>query len=217
MDGQLTKTPTSKIDQGIGFAVDAATLAAQIDRLGQVAALAMPLLDEPTRRRFLLEADKLTYRRARSTVGEGANAVHQDFELCYDIPAESPFHALAEAFQSLTLVAMESLPSPPFGRTFCYNDRIVQRYNPGEEGITPHRDHIAYECLVALIILENGGHFLTCAARDGLDAEEVHCPLGGVILMRGPGYADRRDRPFHLLRDIDRPRISYGLRYDIRK
>ena len=42
-------------------------------------------------------------------------------------------------------------------------------------------------------------------------------PAGGLILMRAPGFAGLRDRPFHMLSDIQETRIGVGIRQDIEK
>jgi hypothetical protein len=34
--------------------------------------------------------------------------------------------------------------------------------------------------------------------------------------MRAPGFAGRRDRPFHFLRDVTQARLALGLRHDLR-
>ncbi len=214
--GQYHATMTDGISP-IGFVATPEILAQAISRLGRVDGLAIPLLDEGTRRFFRAAANQLPYRRAREVVGVGEQAVRQGFDLCFGLPDETPFHDLAAAFEDLTLAALALLKPSPIPLPFSYNDLVVQRYNPGDEGITPHRDHIAYRGLVALIILEMGGRFLTCPDRSGAESAEVTCPPGGVILMRAPGFEGRRDRPFHHLRDIAETRVSFGLRYDVRK
>jgi hypothetical protein len=34
--------------------------------------------------------------------------------------------------------------------------------------------------------------------------------------MRAPGFAGRRDRPFHYLSDVTQTRLALGLRHDLR-
>jgi len=104
---------------------------------------------------------------------------------------------------------------PPVACPFRFNDLIVQRYEPGALGITPHRDHRRYEGLIAVIPLSGAARFLLCANRSGDAAREVPAPPGSLVLMRGAGFAGRSDRPFHMVRDIGRRRLSLGLRHDV--
>jgi len=99
-------------------------------------------------------------------------------------------------------------------RPFRFNDLVIQRYERGELGITAHRDHLRYKGLIAVIPLSGGARFFVCADRTGNAAREVPAPPGSLVLMRGPEYAARHDRPFHFVRDITRRRLSLGLRYD---
>ncbi len=39
---------------------------------------------------------------------------------------------------------------------------------------------------------------------------------GDLLLMRAPGFAGRRDRPFHYLSDVTQTRLALGLRHDLR-
>jgi hypothetical protein len=193
----------------------AEALGTAIDRLAAEDALSLPVLSEPLRAYLLEESAHLTYRPARPVVGRGDKAVFQDFELCMSFAEASPFRTFARALDRLTWAALagrEELLQPGF----TYNDLIVQRYEPGCAGITPHRDHIAYEGLVSLVILSGEADFLICADRAGTGEREIASPEGSLLLMRGAGFAGLRTRPFHLLRNVRTRRVSFGLRYDIR-
>ena len=121
--------------------------------------------------------------------------------------------ALTRDPASAALAGREHLVEP----CFIYNDLIVQRYEPGCVGITPHRDHIAYEGLVSLVILSGEAEFGICADRAGHGGREIASPEGCLLLMRGAGFAGLKTRPFHLLRNVRTRRVSFGLRYDRRK
>jgi len=177
-------------------------------------AASLPLLDLPARRRLTAATARLAFRPAIPTVGEGANVVYQEFELCMTFPPTSLFVGFASALERLVDAALARLPSPPVRRPFRFNDLVVQRYERGALGITAHRDHIRYEGLIALIPLSGTARFFVCADRAGTAAREIPAPPGSLILMRGPDFAGRRDRPFHFVRDISKRRLSLGLRYD---
>ena len=106
--------------------------------------------------------------------------------------------------------------SPPLSPPFQFNDRVLQRYAVGARGISPHRDHIRYQGLVAIVVLSGSGRFYVSPDRSGQDAREIPAPAGHAILMRAPGFAGRRTRPFHGLDRVDRRRLTIGLRYDAR-
>lgn len=192
-----------------------AALALALARLELEDSLALDLLDEDLRLSLLRAADALPYREARPIVGEGDRAVHQDFEICMTFPEPSIFGDFARALESLTNQALALMPRPPLAQV-RYNDLAIQRYQPGSQGITPHRDHIRYQGLVALVILAGEARFFVCADRGGAGAREIPSPPGGLVLMRAPGYAGAKTRPFHMLKDVTSYRVSLGLRYDTR-
>ena len=198
------------------FLCSAAELAAAIDRLRDEGALSLPLIPEAACRTLLQASKALVYRAARPAVGAGMHSVTQDFDLCYDIPGGSPFGAFAADLTELTNQAFNLLVPRPYEGGFSYNDLIVQRYPPGSLGISPHLDHLRYEGLVSLVILAGDGRFMVCEDRSGENAREIPSPSGCLLLMRAPGLHGRRDRPFHFLTDVTTPRLSFGLRYDVR-
>jgi hypothetical protein len=196
------------------FAATPAALARAIERLADEDAVSVPLLEAPARRRLTAATARLSFRPATPVIGAGANAVHQEFTLCMRIPRGSLFVAFAAALEQHMDAALASLAAPPVARPFRFNDLIVQRYEPGALGITPHRDHRRYDGLIAVIPLSGAARFLLCADRSGDSPREVPAPPGSLVLMRGAGFAGRSDRPFHLVRDISRRRLSLGLRHD---
>lgn len=198
------------------FALDLeAELAAGLDRLRSEQAVSLPLLGAADRRALTGQAERLAYRRATPMIGEGERAVRQDFELCMTIAPGSPFHALAAVLERQVARALARLEPPPLSAPARFNDLIVQRYAPGALGITPHRDHLRYRDLVAIVTLAGRARFFLCADRSGRDAREVPIPPGSLLLMRAPGFAGRRDRPFHMLSEVSKTRIALGLRHDV--
>lgn len=191
-------------------------LAAALARVGAEGAASLPFLAEATRRRLVAAAEGLAFRAARPVIGEGERAVMQDFEICMPVPADSPYHALAAALGRLVDAALARLEPPPLSRPFVFNDVVVQRYPAGSFGITAHRDHVKYVGLVALVPLSGAARFLLSADRAGHGAREVPSPSGCLLLMRAPGFAGARERPFHLVREVRETRLSLGLRHDAR-
>lgn len=176
----------------------------------------LPLLDEATRLALLRSTEGLRYRPARPLVGPAGREVRQDFELTMDIPDPHPLRVLAAELTELILAAAATLDPDPLPRGLLLNDLIVQRYGAGSGGITPHRDHIRYVGLVALVTLQGRARFLLCDDRSGANPRPVGLEPGGLTLMRAPGFAGREDRPFHCVIEVTEPRVSLGLRHDTR-
>ena len=197
------------------FELSAAELGRAVSGLPGEDAVSLPFVSEDLRRFLLQESALLPYRPARPTVGKDERTVYQDFELCMTFDAQSPFREFARALDRLTNAAVQhagfDLDTP-----FSFNDLIVQRYMPGSGGITPHRDHVRYVGLVALVILAGDADFYLCGDRDGSDAKFIDSPEGCLLLMRGAGFAGLKTRPFHMLKNIRSFRVSFGLRHDTR-
>jgi hypothetical protein len=201
------------------FSAGAERLAEAIEALREVEALALPFLTEPARLHLLGESERIGYRPARPTVGPPERQVIQDFEVALDFPRfppESPFSRFARLFEELTAEALARLDPPPYGRRLIYNDVMVQRYAAGCRGITPHRDHLRYEGLVALFPLSGQARYCLCADREGSDPIEIPTAPGDLILMRGWGLHVFTERPFHFLDRVTKDRVSLGLRYDVK-
>ncbi len=189
-------------------------LAESLRRLPEEDALSLPLLGESECRRLSTAAGALPFRTATPVIGEGERAVLQDFDLCEKIPPNGPFHALAAALERRLAAALARLADPPLAELPPLNDLILQRYPAGSAGITPHRDHIRYRALVAIVTLAGRDPLFVCAERSGHDAREVPMPAGSLLLMRAPPFAGRRDRPFHFLKRVTEERLSLGIRHD---
>ncbi len=193
-----------------------AELAGALARLKREPAVALPFLDARARRRLIGATSRLRYRPARPVIGAGGKAVRQDFELCMAIPETSLLRAFAARLEAMLNAALAHLEPRPLARPLHLNDAIVQRYPAGSFGITAHRDHIRYQDLVALVTLSGAARFCLCDDRAGGNARELPCPPGHLLLIRAPGFGGGRDRPFHFLDRVTRPRLSLGLRHDTR-
>lgn len=191
-------------------------LAAALDRLRGLDALALPWISAAAAQPYLEAADTLTYREARPVVGSGDKEVRQDFEVCMDIPAASPFHRFAQALEADLKAAAALLEPNPLPGGFTLDDLIVQRYPVGCRGITPHVDHVRYQGLVAIIVFGGRGLFETLADRQGNDPKRVETAPGDLLLMAAPGFDGEQRRPFHRLSEVTEKRVILGLRWDTR-
>ena len=150
--------------------LDADTLVA---RLREEQALAMPALTPATCEALLTEARSLAWRPARAVVGSPPNEVRQAMEMCTGLPADGLFQRLANDWQGLWQRAIACLPASPFEGELIFNDRMLQRYEPVDVGITPHRDRVGYRNLVCLFVLCGEGRFCVSEDRSGAGAREI--------------------------------------------
>ncbi len=194
--------------------VDRAALASALTTCAVEGAAALPVLCEAERMRLVATAENLSWRSARTVVGEDERQVFQDFDLAEDFPDHSPYREVAGLIDAAIAEAARRLSPNPLPEGFHINDLILQRYAPGSRGITPHRDHLRYRGLVALVILSGDGRFCVCDDRRGSGAREISAGPDDLLLMRAPGLAGASERPFHFLDRITVARLSFGLRWD---
>jgi hypothetical protein len=177
-------------------------------------ALSLPLLNEALRRELLAEAESAAFRPARESIGEGDRIVYQRMEVCNRFPEASSFIMLRDEFQVLWDASLSVRSNSPFESPVQFNDLMLQRYAPGEVGITPHRDRSGYRNIICLFVLAGRGRFAVCADRSGRNAREIANAPGDVILIRAAGFLASSARPFHFVCDIVEPRYVFGLRHE---
>lgn len=183
-----------------------------LDRLLSVGAVSVRLLDERFRLALLQEAMNYPYRPEDEIVGSGDKMVRQQMGSFETFPEDSRFFLLKNAFQSLLEANLAGLETYPFETPLNFNSMVLQKYEPGSVGITPHRDHLSYINLVCVFNIGGRGRFFLCADRSGRDAREISAAPGTVILMRSPGLLGLKDRLFHYVSDIEETRYTFGLR-----
>jgi len=205
------------LDQSCAVIADGEALADAIARLEREDALALPWLARDTCAALIETTRTLPFRKARSVVGEGDRTVHQDFDICMPVWAGHPLHRLRQETESVLQTGLATLGQAVLPEPLWLNDLVVQRYSPGSTGITPHRDHVRYVGLVAIVLLAGDGAFSVCDDRSGAGDRLVDARPGDLILMRAPGLFGRRDRPFHQLKSVTRERLTVGLRHDSTK
>ena len=197
--------------------LDLLEVSSSISTLPRVGAVACPCLDVSEANALVSVVDQLEYRPAKAITGSDNAPVYQDFDLCYDIPSG---HSLWEFAQVLEQVLTSALAGAEVDSE-CYplrlNDLIVQRYPPGCAGITPHRDHVRYGFLIAIILLTGDGYFGICDDRQGNESREIDFKPGDLLLMGGPGLIPNFRRPFHFVNGVTDWRRTIGLRYDTHK
>jgi hypothetical protein len=190
-------------------------LADSLRRVERDGAATVPALSSASQTALAGVADQLSFRTARSVVGSGDRAVTQSFEIVDDVPETGPLaEVAAELAQRLNAVLARD--DTPACAAIAFNDRVVQRYPPGDVGISPHKDHVRYVHLVVNLVLRGAGRFYVCPERSFEGALEIPGSAGDALIMRAPGFAGSDHRPFHAIGAVAPERLVLGLRQDAR-
>lgn len=190
--------------------LDTASILKDLSSLG---ATSIRLLDEDFRVALLKEAQDYTYEPEDEIVGSGGRVVRQQLSSFEDFSEDSDYILLKNSFQDLLEERLARLETYPFEMALGFNSMVLQRYEEGSIGITPHRDGLSYINLVCVFVIGGQGSFYVCSDRSGNDSIEIDASPGNVIFMRAPGFLGSEDnRPFHYVTDIREPRYTFGLR-----
>ncbi len=184
-----------------------------LEELSSVGATYVKILNEGFRVSLLREAEAYIYRPEDEMVGSGDSLVRQQLSTFDDLSDGSGFVLLKDSFQDLLEQRLAGLDTYPFETPLSFNSMVLQRYEEGSIGITPHRDGSRFINLVCVFVIGGQGRFYICSDRSGRDAREIDASVGNVVLMRAPGLFGCRDnRPFHYVADIRKTRYTFGLR-----
>ena len=185
-----------------------------LDRLEREDAIALPALTPAYRAWLMEEARAAPFREARPLVGRGERLVRQRMGVHDGFGSDSRFRDLTGHYQAVWDVWLASVAPRPFESPLLFNDLMLQVYEPGETGITPHMDRTAYRNLICLFVLEGRGRFGVCEDRSGRGTRIVAHEPGDVVLTRAPGFRGSDHRPFHFLDRITERRYVFGLRHE---
>ena len=180
--------------------------------LATVGVASVPLLTEAAQRLLQCEAEHLAYRPKSGTVGKDDAVVHEEYSVCDAFAASSPFTDLRAATQLLFDRQLAEVEPYPFTSRLQFNAMVLQRYEPGQLGITPHRDRLSSINLICIYTLAGQGQFYRCADRQGTDTVAIDTTPGNAILLRAPGFLGSQARPFHTIGNIRSTRYSFALR-----
>ncbi len=180
--------------------------------MSNFSSVSIPILSQDFRTSLLAEAKKVSLRSCRESIGTGPNVVYQRMLLQDNINPSGLFGLLVKEFQLLFNEAIQGLNL--FTDEVVFNDWILQKYELGEVGITPHRDRIDYRHVVCLFVLAGKGRYCVSEDRLRLNEQEIANLPGDVVMMPAPGYIGLQQRPFHYLEKITEERYVFGLRHD---
>ncbi len=175
----------------------------------------MPLLSEAARLELLQEAIHYCYVDETGVVGTSDRLVKKEYSSFRAFLEPSLYRSLTAEFQALMDEALSAKANYPFTIPLQFNSMVLQRYEPGQLGITPHRDRYSAINLVCIFNISGQGQFYLCGDRMGTNSFEIDSTPGNVIFLRAPGFLESDERPFHYVTNIRSTRYSFGLRQRI--
>ncbi len=175
-------------------------------------ATSVPLLTDRAQQALLAEAMHFRYQREAELVGRGDRVVRQELASFAAFPADSSFLQLRAVLQDRLERELAACQPYPFDVPLQFNSLVLQKYDAGSLGITPHRDGKRYVNLICVVVLAGHGRFFVCEDRSGRGAHQVGAAPSMAIFMRGPGFRGSQDRPFHYVSEIGETRYTFGLR-----
>lgn len=176
--------------------------------LAGVGACSVPVLGEPERERLLAEARGYAYRPRQEVAGK----VRQQLATFDDFSPDSAFLVLRDELRDALDASFAELPRYPFDTPLSFDELVLQKYDPGSIGITPHRDRSAYINLVCVVTLAGRARFYVASDRAATDPVSIDASPGTAILMRAPGFHPARPRPFHAVDRVEGPRFVAAMR-----
>lgn len=177
--------------------------------------VSVPLLKEPIRHALQHEAEHYPYEPEIKEIGSADRLVKTEYSACKTFLDSSLYVALRQEFQTLMERSLTELPVYPFAVPLQFNSMVLQRYHPGQLGITPHRDSLRAINLVCIFNISGQATFYRCDDRQGTNSIAIDTTPGNVIFMKAPGFLGSDDRPFHYVTNIQSTRYSFGLRQRI--
>ena len=194
------------------FCVSHSHLAGAISTLEYLNAASVPVLSEQFRRALLKEANSYSMRPVRETMGKPGNLVKQKMNVQSELNPDGLFGELATKFQDFFNQSVSQCGF--FDGKAIFNDWMLQKYDVGSYGITPHRDRTDYRYIICLFVIEGQGRFYVSNDRQKNGQREIANLPGDVILLPAPGFKGMKERPFHYLEEITEERVVFGLRHD---
>ncbi len=194
------------------FILDDFDITKILEELSSKGATSVRILSEDFRMSLLKEGEGYTYKPEDGIVGSGDRIVRQQMGSFNDFSGGSKYMLLKNSFQALLDGCLGDLVDYPFETGLSFNSMVLQKYEKGSLGITPHRDGLSYINLVCVFNIGGQGRFFICSDRSGRDAREIDASPGNVVLIRAPGFFGPKDRPFHYVTGIQETRYIFGLR-----
>lgn len=194
------------------FTLDDFDITKILEDLSSIGSTSVRILNEDFRMALLKEAEGCTYNPEEEIVGSKDRIVRQQMGSFNNFSDRSNYILLKNSFQAWFDGCVAELDNYPFETPLSFNSMVLQRYEKGSLGITPHRDGLSYINLVCVFRIGGRGRFFLCSDSSGRDVRQINAPLGNVVLIRAPGFFGSKDRPVHYVTDIQETRYTFGLR-----
>ncbi len=187
-------------------------MAAVLAALSRDGAVSVPLLAQSATVSLAAAAERCSYQPEVKTVGAADRIVKTEYSACEQVADVGLYAEFQRAFQALLDESFQKIDPYPFSSKLALNSLVLQRYEPGQLGITPHRDSLGAVNLIAIVNLSGVAEFYRCDDRQGANAVQLDTTPGNVIFLRAPGFLSTVVRPFHFVTGIRSIRYSLGLR-----
>lgn len=194
--------------RGLFSDFNAQTITYQIDKEGGTSI--SNFLNENVRLSLLEELKHLKFTKQPEKFGN--YAVEQAFSAIASFGDSSIFQEIENELQEFLEIKFLTCDPYPLQSKLLFSDIAVQRYPPGQVGISAHRDGKSFINLVAVIVLEGRSRFCFCDNRAGLNTRPIHNEAGSLILMRAVGFLGKDIQPFHFVDQITEQRTTFALR-----
>lgn len=104
----------------------------------------------------------------------------QQIRSCSSFPVNTQYNNLKVAFQNLLNLHLRRLDTYPFATKLEFNSLVLQKYELGYIGITPHRDRLSSINLICIFNIGGRGKFCLYADRSGNQAKTINSSLGSM-------------------------------------
>ncbi len=178
---------------------------------------AFPLVNHECCQKMLAAVNNLPFRACTPVVGPKGKEVEQDFEIAMNFDQASILDDYQAAFEKQINQAFALMEPSPYALPFSFNDKAALVYKEGSKGITPHRDLLCFEAIIAILTLSGEAGFYICDDREKNNSRRYSAEPGVMILMRGRNFAGLEERPYHYVEGVSKERIGYGLRYNVKE
>ncbi|WP_085904406.1 hypothetical protein [Kiloniella majae] len=178
---------------------------------------AFPLVDSEGCEKMLAAVKELSFRACTPVVGPKGKEVEQDFQIAMNFDQPSVLDEYQTALEEQINQAFSLMQPSPYPQPFSFNDKAALIYKEGSKGITPHRDLLCFEAVIAILTLSGEAGFYICDDREKNNARRYTAEPGVMILMRGRNFAGIEERPYHYVEGVSKERVGYGLRYNLKE
>ncbi|WP_085908645.1 hypothetical protein [Kiloniella majae] len=193
------------------------SLAQAMNLLPTEDAAAFPLVDSEGCKKMLAAVKELSFRASTPVVGPKGKEVEQDFQIAMNFDQPSVLDEYQTALEEQINQAFFLMQPSPYSQPFSFNDKAALIYKEGSKGITPHRDLLCFEAVIAILTLSGEAGFYICDDRERNNARKYTAEPGVMILMRGRNFAGIEERPYHYVEGVSKERVGYGLRYNVKE